>query len=334
MNNPVVNEPGTRKVKTKVLPYRKEEFVVEYQYYVDDEGEEFITPELGDANLSQVYNSYRIKHGIPMPDEIKKIRQDYGLSAAKMSEILGLGPNSYRNYENGEVPTESIGHFIRAAANPVYFRSLVDYSTDLSEKEIKKITTTIDRLIEEKKSLIIDKEEYIMAGKMASEYTGYKVPDLNKALNVIVFFAENMKPWQTVLNKLLFYADFGHCKKTGQSITGLSYRAITYGVVPSNYDKLFSEAVEQQVVSVRYQVFDNSATIGQQYIPSSEQVSKFNPELFTVSELETLENIVIKFSNFSTNDIIKANHEEKAWLDYVQSRDIVSYKESFHLQHL
>ena len=38
----------------------------------------------------QVHNLYRAKHHIPFPEEIKNIRLQYGLSAAKMSEVLGF----------------------------------------------------------------------------------------------------------------------------------------------------------------------------------------------------------------------------------------------------
>ncbi|GAB2590556.1 type II toxin-antitoxin system antitoxin SocA domain-containing protein [Spirosoma areae] len=331
MNSPITDKPMVLKVKTKTLPFRKELFTVEYQYYLcEDSGEEFITPEIGDANLSQVYNSYRIKHQIPFPDEIKKIRNLYGLSAVKMSEILGFGVNMYRNYEAGEMPNDSNARFIKTASNPESFRDIVSYSSALSGKDLERLNERIAEIIEDREASIISKDEYIMDGKVASEYTGYKVPDLNKALNVVVYFAETLKPWQTALNKLLFYADFGHCKATGQSITGLSYRAITYGVVPRSYDKLFAEAADQNLVKVNYYMFENSANVSQQYT----SISEFNSEIFSESELGTLKKISEKFSNYSASDIVKANHEEKAWLDNVMNRDLVSYKESFHLQHI
>ena len=50
-----------------------------------------------EANIFQVYNQYRVKHGIPFPDEISGIREHYGLSAAKMAQILGFGINQYRS---------------------------------------------------------------------------------------------------------------------------------------------------------------------------------------------------------------------------------------------
>lgn len=73
------------------------------------------TTELDEANLFQVYNQYRAKHGIPFPDEIAGLRKHYGISAAKMAQILGFGINQYRMYEDGEVPSISNARTIIAA---------------------------------------------------------------------------------------------------------------------------------------------------------------------------------------------------------------------------
>ncbi|MCD8555331.1 MAG: hypothetical protein LRY59_01565, partial [Bacteroides graminisolvens] len=90
------------------LMFRKEKFQYVHLYYqCEDTKERFTTTEIDELNLSQVYNQYRVKYGIPFPDEIKRIRQMYELSASKMSEILGFGDNQYRLYENGDMPSVS-----------------------------------------------------------------------------------------------------------------------------------------------------------------------------------------------------------------------------------
>ena len=138
------------------------------------------------------------------------------------------------------------------------------------------------------------------------------------------------------MNKLLFYADFGHYKQVGQSITGLSYRAIRYGVVPRNYDKLFAEAVSQELIDVRYQEFENQATqdryIGQQYLPLSG--ASFNDKIFSETEITTLKRVVNLFNGKDTASIVRMNHEESAWQKHVGGRQLVSYQYSFELQHI
>ena len=50
---------------------------------------------------------------LPFTEEIRQIRNKYGLPATTMSEILGFGVNQYRLYETGEIPSETNGQ-----ANP------------------------------------------------------------------------------------------------------------------------------------------------------------------------------------------------------------------------
>ena len=63
------------------LMFRKERFQYVYLYYLcEDTKERFTTSDIDEINITQVYNQYRIKYGIPFVDEIKHIRKMYGLS--------------------------------------------------------------------------------------------------------------------------------------------------------------------------------------------------------------------------------------------------------------
>lgn len=37
-------------------------FEIDYSYFVDSEGDHFVTPEMGDANLKQAWDQYNAKH--------------------------------------------------------------------------------------------------------------------------------------------------------------------------------------------------------------------------------------------------------------------------------
>ncbi len=54
-----------------------------------------------------------------------------------MSEILGLGINSYRNYENGEIPSQSNGNMIQLMRDPRKFKSVVEISQVLNGSKKK-----------------------------------------------------------------------------------------------------------------------------------------------------------------------------------------------------
>lgn len=58
--------------ETRKTVFRKEEY--EYThicYKCVDTGETFTTTQMDVVNIAQIYNSYRSRHGLPFPDEIK-----------------------------------------------------------------------------------------------------------------------------------------------------------------------------------------------------------------------------------------------------------------------
>ena len=111
----LIKEPG-------VLTYRKEDFNIVYHYFLCDQSKEhYTTDELDAINTVQVHNQYRERYGIPFPDEIISIREKYQVSATKMSEILGLGANTYRLYETGEMPSVANGRLILSVKEPIEF---------------------------------------------------------------------------------------------------------------------------------------------------------------------------------------------------------------------
>ena len=92
IDSPFTDGKATLKRKSSKLVFRKDEFeIIEHFYVCNTSQEEFTTAELDRVNLNQIYNQYRKKYAIPFPDHIKQIREKYGLSAAKMSTILGIG---------------------------------------------------------------------------------------------------------------------------------------------------------------------------------------------------------------------------------------------------
>lgn len=109
---------------------------ISYYYKCNDTGRLFSDNEVDDKSLDQVYDQYRLRHGIPSKEEIRQIREQFNLSALAMSKILGLGDNQYRLYEEGTIPVESVGKLIALARQKVNMLALLDSSKALfPEKE-------------------------------------------------------------------------------------------------------------------------------------------------------------------------------------------------------
>lgn len=313
------------------LNFRKEKFkVLSHFYKCVDTGEQFEDDLFAELNYNQSINQYRTKYNIPFPEQIIAIREKYELSAAKMSDILGFGTNSYRLYEAGEVPSQSNGKLIQLVADPHEFRKLMQYCHSLKEKEIDKINKTIDNLLEIQKNNKVDKqlENYYLGSSQPNSLTGFKTPNINKLSEMILFFIEKTQPWKTKLNKLLFYADFYMHSKYGCSISGIRYQAIQMGPVPNNFNGIYEYLANKELFDVIYTNFSNGGT-GEKFKIKSDKV--FNKEQFTPQEIEILDFVLDKFKDTTTNEIIDYSHQEKAWIDNHNERNLIDYNYSFEL---
>jgi transcriptional regulator with XRE-family HTH domain len=331
MKSPFTGGEALLQREERSMNFRKDAFLIQFQYYLCvDSGEQFTDALLDEANINQVYNQYREKYGIPFPDEIKSIREQYDLSASKMSEILGLGINVYRNYELGEVPSVSNGRLIQLVKDPVEFKRLMDYSkNEFTPEEQEKINRKIDQSLHGWNETGKMYEILMLGEKRPGLFNGYKVPDIHKINNMVLFFAERIAPFKTKMNKLLFYADFLHFKRTCFSISGLSYQAIRKGPVPKNYDWIFDNTMQQKMVTISLHVFGNY--LGEKFHPAGE--TSFDATLFTEAELHTMNLIADAFKKDTVGQLVSKSHEEEAWKDNVGSLSMISYVYGFGLKY-
>lgn len=332
MKSPFTGGEVILQKELRTLNYRKEEFEVVYHFYVcKDSSEQFTDEELDTVNINQVYNKYRTKYGIPFPEEIVGIREQYGLSASKMSEVLGFGANTYRAYEAGEVPSVSNGKFLQQIKDAHVFKKVLETSNQFTTDELEKIKRKIDAARHGWDAFDVAYEKYLLGDHAPNEYTGYKSPQLDKIANMILFFAKQIGPFKTKLNKLLFYSDFYHFKKTCFSISGATYQAIQMGPVPKKFGGIFDYALEHNYIKIDFVEFDNG-NVGEQFLPNGQR--EFDEELFTASEIDALATIANTFKKDSTKEIIEKSHKEEAWMANVDGFNEISYKYSFDLKYV
>lgn len=330
MKSPFTGGKATLKKEYRVFTFRKEEFNIVFQFYKCEEtGEQFTDDQLDEVNINQVHNQYRVKYGIPFHDEIKAIRDQYDLAASKMAEILGIGINLYRNYEAGEMPSVSNGRLIQLAKDPKELLKMVDYSrNEFSPEELEKINKKIYHALHDYNSENAFYEVRMLGEKRPGILNGYKAPNLTRINNMILFFSEKAKPFKTKLNKLLFYADFLHFKRTCFSISGLTYQAIQKGPVPKNYDWIFDDTMEKKLVTVK--LVDFGDYMGEKFIPTGQVV--FDESLFSESELNVMKEVAASFEDINVNAIVHESHKERAWSDNIEEMKTINYSYGFDLK--
>jgi putative zinc finger/helix-turn-helix YgiT family protein len=318
--------PGQASLKKekKDLNFRKEAFTVtSFFYQCDSCKKEFTTTDTDQVTITQVYNQYREKYKIPFQEEIVEIRNKYQVSAAKMSEILGLGTNTYGNYEKGEMPSIANGNLIRMAADPETFIQLLEnVKVIFSNSVYTKIVQHLHTILKSDDP----KLDYLSSFyESPSVFTGFKKFNLERLKGLLIFFMQSCNPEyndRIKLNKLLFYTDFLHYANYGGSIAGLKYRAIKYGPVPAYYDQIFSFVNQDTSFSSCGKELSEGHMVE---LFSSE--SDFDKSLFTEEELTTLKTVTSRFNNTSSWDIKEISHNEQAWKDLESLRSIINYQE-------
>lgn len=334
MKSPITGLEMKLTKEQRSMIFRKETFDIVFHYYqCEDSGEQFTSAALDELNMNQVYNQYRDKFNIPFPDEINNIRSKYGLSASKMSEILGFGVNSYRQYEAGEIPSVANAKLIQMVDDPQNFMEMTALCGTLDEKARVKYIQKAIFLAEEKKRNIfnINFKEYLLGNHLADIYSGYRNPNFEKITEMVVYFSDKLSPFKTKMNKLLFYADFLMFKQSCFSISGMRYKAIEMGPVPINFQSIFEYLANKDEIDIFTTEFPQGY-IGEQF--KSKNDRPFRVELFSENELNVLEKVATVFKPTSTNQMIEISHLEEAWKKNEKNKSVISYEYAFDLNQM
>lgn len=315
-------EPSTWRFRGEDIPYIKE-----YWECVDT-GERFTTTAGDSAGFLQVTNHYRYVHGIPFTDEIINLRKRYEISAVKMSKILGMGDNQYRNYENGDVPNESNGKLIRSVFNPLVMSEMLNSSPEiLTTNGARQLIKHLDEIISQKeRNKRAEYEENRVFQVDRGPLNGFAPRSLERLKNLLFYILGKVDHvWTTKMNKILFYIDFVSYRDRGVSISGLSYRALDFGPVPDRWDRIYSEFDEifQVPTPVR-------SSVGMVLI--TEHIADLS--LFSPEEIQVIDSICEKLGNMSVRHISELSHIEYAWQKKQGDHAQMDFQDAFWLRAL
>jgi len=90
------------------------------------------------------------------------------------------------------------------------------------------------------------------------------------------------------LNKL-FYADFGHYKYYGQTISGIYYKALPKGPVPGNYGSLYNYLANKDFFKVEEVSFNDF--VGDRYKTNDVVVFDSEKGPFTDTEISIMKRV-------------------------------------------
>ncbi|MDL1975892.1 MAG: DUF4065 domain-containing protein [Deltaproteobacteria bacterium] len=310
---------------TEDIEVRGESIKVEVEYYKCLScGDEFEDPRSPSDSLDKAYREYRKRHGMLQPEKIRHLRKKYGFTQNEMAKLLGWGATTLSRYENGALQDEAHEKTIRLAMDPRNLLKLIEDTPDALPEE-KRNHLTKQLWAEEQEAYSFDRICEERFGRYSiDEYSGYRAFDLAKLFNAILFFCTE-GVLKTVLNKLLFYADFKHFKEYTVSITGARYARISFGPAPDKWRYFFAHLIEGGALRADEVLYTD--VIGEKL------TSVNNPDLsiFSESELIILASIKKHFKEWGARRISDFSHDEKGYKETPNGQPI-SYRHSGELQ--
>ena len=271
-------------------------------------------------NMEQIYCQYRSAHGIPYTEDIVRLRYLCNLSAAKMSELLGLGVNQYRLYEAGEIPNVAIGKMISLLFDNLdnLIAFLHDNKASIKDNVYK---IALDRIDKEKETRANSLYSYIRLNNR-SKLTGYTKVNAEKIENMIIYFISQFRElYPTQMNKMFFYSDFLQFKKTMKAMSGLSYSALPFGIVPNDWKWIYSASQNVDLVEAK--------EFGMNLITNKD----FDRSLFTDEEMKTLQTVASHFNGKTAKQISDENHQEDIYKMHQNNpADKISFDEAIRLK--
>jgi len=133
-----------------------------------------------------------------------------------------------------------------------------------------------------------------------------------KLINAIIYFLGETKHAHTLkLFKLLNFSDFEHYRQTGRTITGLDYRALPKGPVPTKLLEEFKRGGNEDLKAAvtLYEVKDDITDELLRRVLKAK--SKFDPKWFSARELKIMNRVAEFFKEFKAEDMSEFSHKEK-----------------------
>ena len=282
-------------------------YPAKYEYC--DRTEEYLTYEDSlETNDLAFKDAYRKEVGLLTSQEIIEIRNMYDVSQKDFSKILGWGSSTITRYENHQVQDGVHDDVLRkVSSDPKWFIELLNRSKrELTDKAYRKyLSKAKEHYHRNRNKYLIESIEAAYAkydGK--SNLTGNVDLNIDKVVEVINYLAKNVPNLHKVkLMKMLWFCDNLLYKREKKAITGLVYNALPMGAVPEGYETLvLLEGVEYDIVQYdEYIGYKFKATLD------------FKVEILSDTEIQVIDEVIERFKNYTTTQIVNKMHEEEAY---------------------
>ncbi len=140
---------------------------------------------------------------------------------------------------------------------------------------------------------------------------------------VILYFLEhinNVHLGRTKLMQLLYFVDFDNLEKYGRPVTDAVYRKLPHGPYPKDAEKLIKRMEAKGLVK---QIEVAAGSFAQHRLITPD--AKFDPNVFTGAEMQTLEKVATDWADATAAQIEAATHAEAPWAG-TQAGKVIDYE--------
>ncbi len=282
--------------------------------------------ELDESNYQQVYAEFRKRKSLLQPQEIKEIREIYGISQRNLAKLFCWSHATLSRYESGAIQDNDHNNQLLMLRNPENMLSLLERGKDrILIRDYNKIKSrTLSIINESREERLFNTIENYFATNEASIFTGFRKFNYDKIINAIKYFATmDSECLKVKLMKYLWYSDFLHFKKYTVSIFGLRYIHLPLGPVPEKYEILLGLTQENDIEIEPFPIGDYCGE-------RIKALTGVDYNAFTPEETSTMNTVLEKFKLFTSSGISDYSHKEIAYIN-TSSREPIPYSYAMEL---
>jgi len=321
---------ATLGVEKEVYNVRGEPIEIEAEVAICQKcGSKIFDEERDSRNLEKAYSFYREKRKLLSADEIRSIREKYGLSQRALSRLLGWGEITIHRYENGAVQDNVHNSTLRLIENPQNMQKLFETNRNkLPSYTAARLEKRIASFLQEDEEQAFQVSfERLVSHQHVDLTSGFKEYDLEKLKNMILYLVKRLDGVLKVkLNKLLWYCDFLHFKETSVSITGAQYVRLPYGPIADNYERIIGIMQPELLDKDEIEFDTEKGIVGEQFTALVEP----DESMFSETEIQVMNFVADTFRDYTSTEIMNKSHQETAYIKY-KDGDIISYEDAKEL---
>ncbi|CAN5204664.1 hypothetical protein BH23BAC3_BH23BAC3_36010 [soil metagenome] len=238
---------------------------------------------------------------------LESFRKRKGWTQEQLAKRMGLSRTSITQIEKGKrnITADELFTFSKELEFPI---------EELFNESRPKV---LDVTLKEEKQIKLKERISVPADEL--NYTKFK----NILLYVLERCAGKPNVGETVLYKLLYFADFNHFEEHEKFLTQAVYRKLPYGPVPHHLDQVVKKMIgdkEVQKVSTDYYGYPQT-----RYLP----LIKPDIEILTGAEKETLDQVIDRYSDWSAKAISDFSHKDIPW-KATEEGGVIDYELAFY----